>query len=336
MVGIYNYENMQFFFYNAYKEADVENSIYCNYTSSTTQINNLTLNFSYTETCSGKVLKYTDPSGYKVKWWQWALGAALLDPISALTTAGFAASTLAGMLGGVAGITYTTTTINSILMFNDNDWKDVSTKIKNSWKINNGLFVTDNNKNFWGRTWELTSRFSWEAPQTMGGYYFTQVRNAIGDVNRVDYFGGATYATKENAGYRDGVALGNFLNINISDKITGSFKDRVLSDPLFMHEFGHTFDSKIFGPIYLFAIGMPSLISANNSTTIEGTPFQTHDRYWTERRANRHAKKYFGKHYDVDWNGYSPYYTGWKDIYDTVGNFLYRYYYTIEDYYPTY
>jgi hypothetical protein len=52
--------------------------------------------------------------------------------------------------------------------------------------------------------------------------------------------------------------------------------------------------------------------------------------FWAER----HAKKYFGKYYGVDWN--APHPNGRrKPIYDNEGNFLYYYYYTIEDFYPT-
>ena len=92
-----------------------------------------------------------------------------------------------------------------------------------------------------------------------------------------------------------------------------------MSDPLFMHEYGHTFDSRIFGPSYLFAIGIPSAFSAGISEYIANGLY-THDVYWTERRANKHAKRYFGKYYGIDWNtATSPYRWG-----------------TFEDNYPTY
>src|SRR5690606_24824652 len=82
-----------------------------------------------------------------------------------------------------------------------------------------------------------------------------------------------------------GVSMGNYVNVSIKDGIQGDFKNRVINDPLFMHEYGHTFDSQIYGLSYLFAIGIPSSEGAK----------------WTEVRANRHAARYFGKHYGVDW-----------------------------------
>ena len=36
-----------------------------------------------------------------------------------------------------------------------------------------------------------------------------------------------------------------------------------MRNPLYMHEYGHTIDSRILGLSYLFAIGIPSLNSAS-------------------------------------------------------------------------
>lgn len=154
-----------------------------------------------------------------------------------------------------------------------------------------------------GQAWQGISRYTWEGLQTWVGYNHTQLRNAAGNIDRVDYLGGATFATNENAGYRDGVSLGNYININIDDEIQGNFEDRVTSDPLFMHEYGHTFDSQIFGPAYLFAVGIPSAISASKASQASGEPINvsTHAFFWTEMRANRHAERYFSKHYGVNW-----------------------------------
>ena len=129
--------------------------------------------------------------------------------------------------------------------------------------------------------------------QSFVGEGYTHVKNAFGEVDRVDYFGGATFATKENSDNQQGVSIGNYINIDIYDKIKGKFDDRVISDPLFMHEYGHTLDSRLFGISYLFVIGIPSLISAAGDGN--------HSIFWTERRANRHAKRYFKRYYGIDW-----------------------------------
>jgi len=172
------------------------------------------------------------------------------------------------------------------------DW----TRLENTGKILLGNFNLDENRNFLEQTWEGISRFSWELPQTAIGYSLTQVRNTTGGVDRVDFFGGATFATSENNGGNRGwgISLGNFINMSIPDQITGSFKERILSDPLFMHEYGHRFDSHLFGLGYLPFIGVPSLYFAINKE--DG---------WTERRANRHAADYFGRHFGIDWSPFS-------------------------------
>jgi hypothetical protein len=120
-----------------------------------------------------------------------------------------------------------------------------------------------------------------------------------GKVDRVDYFGGATFATNENdpnSRTGSGISLGNYININNPGEIEGDFETYVIENPLYMHEYGHTFDSKIFGLSYLLAVGIPSLVSASGKGD--------HKEFWTETRANDHASRYFKKHYDVNWLDY--------------------------------
>jgi len=161
------------------------------------------------------------------------------------------------------------------------------------------------------------TRHTWEFLQSFGGQLYTQGRNAAGYVSRVDYLGGATFATRENAGKYDGVTLGNFININISGVITDDFETYVtIVDPIYMHEYGHTIDSRLFGPSYLFAVGIPSAISAAKSKLISDwkrkpvsnpNGLYTHDVFWTETKANRRASKYFKKHYNINnWEALYP------------------------------
>ena len=266
-------------------------------------------------------LKYTDPSGEKWKWWNWVLlGVGLSDPATASATLVTTGVGIAGVGFGVGVTGYTTViTATPLLFFGgaiDKDWARGRQLVKKSWRINNGLFYTDSNKDFWGRTWEFTSRFTWEKLQTVGGYAYTQARNATGNVDRVDFWGGVTFATKENTS-GSSASLGNYANINMEGEITGNFNDYILTDPLFLHEYGHTIDSKAWGIAYLFAIGIPSAISANDSdliTTWDGVPvanpnkLTTHRVFWTETRANKRASKYLMKYYGIDWETEYPKY----------------------------
>lgn len=156
---------------------------------------------------------------------------------------------------------------------------------ENASRIIAGRYYLNDGVSFGEQLLQGFSRFTWEGLQTWAGYNYTQIRNTVGNVDRVDYLDGATFATRENARFRQGISLGNFLNIAIWDEITEPFQNRVLRDPLFMHEYGHIKDSRILGFGYLFGIGIPSAVGSE----------------WTELRANRHAATYFGKHYGVDW-----------------------------------
>ncbi|MBR4593789.1 MAG: VCBS repeat-containing protein [Bacteroidaceae bacterium] len=166
----------------------------------------------------------------------------------------------------------------------------------NAGKIFLGRYYTDENGNAWEQVLQGLSRFTWEAPQTWAGYNWSHIRNIIGDVDKVDYLGGATFLINEN-GSLGSVSLGNYINADIP----GSYNGRITGYPVLMHEYGHTFDSREMGPMYLFTIGIPSAKSAKNSSIDNGF---NHDWYWTELRANRAAKKYFGRYYGVDWSQY--------------------------------
>ena len=164
-------------------------------------------------------------------------------------------------------------------------------------QITAGLFRTDANKATWGRVWQFLSRFTWELPQTLSGWLFTSVRALAGQVDRVDVLGGITFATKTGYAYDMGVSLGTFVDLWMGNTICGEDESFVCGDPLCMHEFGHTADSRRFGWLYLPVIGLPSLLSANGHGD--------HNRFWTEIRANSHAKRYFSRYYQIAWNDQS-------------------------------
>ncbi len=72
-------------------------------------------------------------------------------------------------------------------------------KTNKAWKIDKGLFVTDRNKSFGGRLWELASRFTWQLPQTIIGNAYSNVSNVFYNrVNSVNYYGGATILDVDN------------------------------------------------------------------------------------------------------------------------------------------
>ena len=161
-------------------------------------------------------------------------------------------------------------------------------------QITRGLFLTDVKRSVMGRVWQLFSRFTWELPQTIGGWLYTLFRALVGQVNRVDTFGGITFATKTDYRYGMGVSLGTFVDLWAGSWMCGEGESYIMGNQICMHEFGHTADSQRFGWLYLPVIGLPSLLSAFGKGD--------HRVFWTEIRANHHAKRYFGKYYSIAWN----------------------------------
>ncbi len=170
-----------------------------------------------------------------------------------------------------------------------------------------GNFYLDENASFFKSIWQGVSRHTWETLQTGLGYDYTQFRNAFGSsIDRVDYLGGATFATNEYSKHSRGITLGSYCNMDIKDKIMDDdftyYATRL--NAMYMHEYGHTIDGRRKGFAYLFTVGIPSIISAKNSHNIgRFRPSHSYEPY--ERRANRLAAKYFGANYGVNW--FSPY-----------------------------
>ena len=141
----------------------------------------------------------------------------------------------------------------------------------------------------------LLSRWTWESPQTISGLGFSHLLNTLGITDKVEYWGGATFSTTRNRSIA--VSIGNYINVRTQPYT--DFDAYILNDQDVMHEYGHTFDSRIWGPSYLIAIGAPSLLSANKANKTGNSAY--HREKWYERSASRKAKNYFSK-YGVIWN----------------------------------
>ena len=161
-------------------------------------------------------------------------------------------------------------------------------------QITRGLFLTDPKRTVLGRLWQLISRFTWELPQTFVGWLYSVVRAMVGQVDRVDTFGGITFVTKTDYKYGMGVSLGTFVDLWAGSWMLGEGEKYILANQICMHEFGHTVDSQRFGWLDQPVVGLPSRQNAKGQ--------RDHSVFWTETRANRHAKRYFSKHYSIAWN----------------------------------
>lgn len=164
-------------------------------------------------------------------------------------------------------------------------------------------FTLDKNRGIVYRVISLLLRHSWELPQTLLGNILSQFRNTFWQIDRVELFSGVGYSISYNHSHNSGISLGNFINVNTYNKRIVDFQKEVIQEPLLMHEYGHTIDSRRFGFLYLFVIGIPSLISAIRAHQVENQPqgVSSHYYFWCERRANRNAANYFSKYFSVDW-----------------------------------
>lgn len=113
--------------------------------------------------------------------------------------------------------------------------------------------------------------FIWQMPQNIAAGFLSLF---IGKKIKISYDHWCfAYETK---GFRGGISLGTFCFV---DPIGSQHKEYIAHE-----QAGHTVDSRIFGPLYLIIIGLPSLIHAWLCKEQ-----QDYYDFYTERWANRHA-----------------------------------------------
>ncbi|MBQ9465790.1 MAG: hypothetical protein IJU62_02300 [Muribaculaceae bacterium] len=189
------------------------------------------------------------------------------------------------------------------LFTGQNPFKTAWKTAVNEFKIEIGLFKVDWSNGFWSGLGDLVSRFTFELPQTALGLVYSIGKNALSDVDKIEYYYGATYVIDLDASKRDGITLGNFININTSsygksqnnrDVYMNGFFDPTM-DQLFMHEYGHYLQSKSYGPLYLIAFGVPSIFSSIINKN-------EHTHFYIEKDASTRAAAFFGAKYGVIWD----------------------------------
>ena len=115
--------------------------------------------------------------------------------------------------------------------------------------------------------------FIWQLPQSIIGLFMLIFFAAFGKVRLISYKK-LCFAFEADL-MSGGISLGNFAFVSPRS---------AKSDAVVAHEQeGHTVDSKIWGPLYLFVIGLPSLIHA------AGNNYDCYYDFFTEKLANKHA-----------------------------------------------
>lgn len=239
---------------------------------------NSTQSFNRYSYCLNNPLKYNDPSG------EWLL--------------------LSFYNGLFRGIYNMVTGKGNVLSPITESFKFVYNDLKVSWGLFKGSFK------------QITSRFTWEFPQTYLGFNYSNLRLATEDIDHVVYLDGATFVINDNSHSHKGVTLGNYININDkgSMPLDGNDKFAPQNNPLYMHEYGHYLQSQEYGLGYLVSVGLPSVFSALTADRLPVPPFSTHNEKGFEKSANRKASAYFWEKYGVSWNtNYVPsYWSIWK------------------------
>lgn len=251
-----------------------------------------------------------------------ALGAAwaVLPTLGAL---GGKVQTLmsgAGILqAGAAGIDLAVGVGDGLI--NDN-WS----KLQNAGTMLAGNFYLDENRSFLGGAWQGISRYTWELIQTTAGSVIADGRNVFGGVDRVELLGGATFAFNEKYDKNKGFSLGNTLNVYIENEIGDDFVEWLSQGmesvkgtsnkglnpyQTTMHEYGHYISSQRHGIVYMFVVAplsaLACLVNKDNNTTYPKSLYMSNPYYgfFTERSANRNARNYFDKHYNMIWNEFN-------------------------------
>ncbi|MBR4840359.1 MAG: VCBS repeat-containing protein [Paludibacteraceae bacterium] len=270
--------------------------------------------------CLQNPMLYTDPTGEKVAWWQ-AIAATVLSPtpgtINGLVNvycnneSGYIQNTsdmwkCFGQ-GFVAGSVMPASTssfefMTVLPLFNimtTLSWIGFEDKSvwNNYFKIMAGNSYIDGDTDFWKGVWYGISDRTFESEQNMFGTQYSLYRNAMRWVDRVDYLDGMTFCTNENSRHVDGVTIGSFSNINIDEKVKGDFLTYALTayNGLYMHEYGHLYQSRNYGLLYSFYIGPQSLYSCS-----KGHDYHSHK--WYEIEASYYGKRHFTRKYgDAVW-----------------------------------
>lgn len=156
----------------------------------------------------------------------------------------------------------------------------------NAWKIDHGMFAWTDNKTVAGNLVSILSRFTWESQQVEWGKTFAHMRNNFGQVQNVEYYEGATIVNRVNE--EDNIAWGSTVGNYIHTQNIGDVDG--YTNQLLRHEYGHSIQSRIYGPLYLSQVGVPSVIGS----ILNGSDgrFHDHDTEWYETQANRLSNRY--------------------------------------------
>ena len=134
-----------------------------------------------------------------------------------------------------------------------------------------------------GRFFYILAQITWGFPQTLLGFvvFLTQIRRPH------SVFHGAVVTTWS---LRSSLSLGLFMFIGEKAPYCRNLDapDEEILERVLVHEFGHTVQSLVLGPLYLPVIGLPSIVWAKCPPLVRkrGEQLVSYYSFWPERTAN--------------------------------------------------
>ena len=118
--------------------------------------------------------------------------------------------------------------------------------------------------------------YIWQLPQNLLGLIMMLFMLPQGSKEK---YKSINYIISQNMS--GGISLGNYVILSYI------YKDKEKHKKTWDHEYGHTRDSRIFGPLYLIVIGLPSIIWAWLYGTLIKPTANGYYKFYTEKRADR-------------------------------------------------
>ena len=147
----------------------------------------------------------------------------------------------------------------------------------------------------------MLSKQLWEQPQTLIGNFLGQVLNSLGFISHVQHMCGITLI-HGRIPMATGVAYGSFILVTHKkvdlNKGSDNSNQQILPTLLVRHELGHTRQSRLSGPLYLWKYGIPSAVS----------------QAWTEKDAEARSDRWLLHDY-----GIAPAFRSYPPNYKPVG-----------------
>ena len=135
-------------------------------------------------------------------------------------------------------------------------------------------------------------QYTWGLPQTLLGMILFLM-----NIRRKHYFYRGAIVTEISG--RGSVSLGMFVFIGTilptDRRVMNRIPDKEMARRVLVHEYGHTIQSLILGPLYLLVIGIPSVVWCTFTFYLIKYPKWSYYRFYTEHWANFLGEKVTGE-----------------------------------------